>query len=116
MPGQFFDKSTNLFYNYFRDYDPQLGRYVQSDPIGLVGGINTYGYVAGNPVSLADPLGLVNPGTAAGAGFGTLLFPGLARSLEVSSERGWALGESTNSHDLAPQQYLLLVIRPVPVA
>jgi len=45
MPGQYYDKNTNLFYNFFRDYDPQLSRYVQSDPIGLRGGVNTYAYV-----------------------------------------------------------------------
>ncbi|MCS0585532.1 HNH endonuclease [Massilia pinisoli] len=57
MPGQYFDRDTNLFYNYFRDYDPQLGRYVQSDPIGLGGGLNTYSYVGGNPLQFADPSG-----------------------------------------------------------
>ncbi|WP_404932237.1 RHS repeat protein [Massilia atriviolacea] len=58
MPGQYYDRNTNLFYNYFRDYDPQTGRYVQSDPLGLDGGINTYGYVDGNPLSYVDPEGL----------------------------------------------------------
>ena len=52
------DKETNLHYNYFRDYDPAIGRYVQADPIGLSGGINLYAYVDSNPLSYTDPLGL----------------------------------------------------------
>src|SRR5262245_28009111 len=42
FPGQLYDAETGLYYNYFRDYDPAIGRYIESDPIGLEGGLNTY--------------------------------------------------------------------------
>jgi len=58
LPGQYFDQETNNHYNYFRDYNPNLGRYITSDPIGLSGGINSYVYVNGNPLIGIDPLGL----------------------------------------------------------
>jgi len=59
FPGQQYDGETGLHYNYFRDYDPRTGRYIESDPIGLRGGLNTYGYVGGNPLNHSDSLGLM---------------------------------------------------------
>jgi len=58
FPGQYYDVETALHYNYFRTYDPATGRYIQSDPIGLGGGANSFGYVDGSPTATIDPFGL----------------------------------------------------------
>ena len=60
FPAQYFDAESGLHYNYFRDYDPGLGRYIESDPIGLFGGINVFSYANNRPIVAIDPYGL-NP-------------------------------------------------------
>ena len=56
--GQRADPETGLSFNFFRNFDPTIGRYAESDPIGLAGGISTYAYVSGSPLAAADPFGL----------------------------------------------------------
>lgn len=58
FPGQYYDAETGTHYNYMRDYDPTIGRYMESDPIGLRAGVNTYAYVRSRPLILTDPFGL----------------------------------------------------------
>jgi RHS repeat-associated protein len=58
FPGQYYDSETGKHYNYFRDYDPAIGRYLQSDPIGLDGGLNTFAYAGSNSLTNSDFYGL----------------------------------------------------------
>jgi RHS repeat-associated protein len=92
FPGQHFDAETSLHYNYFRTYDPTLGRYLEHDPIGLEGGWNRYGYVEGNPLANIDPYGLAEQGLSVGiggfggAGFGKhYKFGGLGATIGVNN-------------------------------
>ena len=54
--GQYLDRETGLHYNTFRFYDPDIGRFINPDPIGLLGGTNLYRYAA-NPLVWIDPWG-----------------------------------------------------------
>lgn len=65
LPGQIEDPESGLHYNYRRYYDPDTGRYLTADPLGLEGGVNRYAYVNGDPVNGADPTGEVAPVAAA---------------------------------------------------
>ena len=57
FPGQQADPFANLNYNYLRTYDPDTGRYLETDPLGLLGGLNLYNYADANPVQYVDPTG-----------------------------------------------------------
>lgn len=88
--GQYYDQETGLHYNYFRDYNPKLGRYIQTDPIGLHGGWNTYSYANANPLRWSDPYGLQ-------------AYRDLFMEFCVSLIAGYVRDtSSTNCHDLFP--------------
>ena len=86
LPGQYYDQESGLHYNFFRDYDPATGRYIESDPIGLRGGVNVYNYAGENPVSHIDPKGLFTVDKECCKND-----PDLERSVETACQRVTAL-------------------------
>lgn len=86
FPGQYFDEESGLHYNYFRYYDPDVGRYIASDPIGLKGGLSTYVYAAANPLNYTDRLGLADDSIT--TRIEALIVRGDLRSLKNLSECG----------------------------
>ena len=62
FPGQYYDVETGKHYNYYRDYDRSIGRYLQSDPLGVAAGLATFSYVDSDPLTNRDPLGLAKAG------------------------------------------------------
>ena len=82
FPGQYFDSETGLHQNWFRDYSPSIGRYVQADPIGLAFETNSYAYTAGNPQNRVDERGL-----------SSLMFDATRHRLFVVNGAGQLVGE-----------------------
>lgn len=94
FPGQQATDASGLLYNYQRDLDPSSGRYLQSDPIGLNGGISTYTYVGANPLGGIDPLGLCELKIVCRSLPGVSVFVEAARSAyaanpAVPADRAW---------------------------
>ena len=82
--GQYSDSETGLFYNYFRYYNPIIGRYIQPDPIGLAGGFDLYAYVGQNPINFVDPLGL-----KADLNFFGIQEPQYWRAMKYNEQKDW---------------------------
>jgi RHS repeat-associated core domain len=115
LPGQEYDADTGLYHNGFRDYAPAWGRYLQTDPVGIAGGPNTYAYVRGNPIRAIDLSGLdPNPVTWKQEYVGDRVHLIASNNYEVylartdwenltSDQRSNLLGEVTRDSEPAPK-------------
>jgi len=110
FPGQIEETETDFFQNWHRDYDPALGRYVQSDPIGLYDGPNTYAYVANEPITFVDPTGLGKVGFLIKGGKGVWRYCTKNRARKELQNGGDVLvkksgGTSGEARRLAKEQF-----------
>ena len=106
LPGQYYDQETGLHYNYFRYYDPSIGRYITSDSTGLSAGLNTYVYVFSNPIVSYDPYGLWTWGDSFpqeavdfAAGAGDVLLFGQGQSLRDLLDINGGVNRCSNAYN-----------------
>jgi RHS repeat-associated protein len=85
FPGQLFDQESNLVYNHYRYYDASTGRYVESDPVGLLAGNNTYAYALGRPTGAVDRAGLASLDVVNSWTWLQAKYPELTRGVEIYS-------------------------------
>jgi RHS repeat-associated protein len=108
FPGQYYDEETGLHYNYFRDYQPMIGRYVEADPIGLEGGENLYIYALSDPVKQIDPMGTITiiiHGKYCGRG---------AKDPTLQSPGEDCIDEACRQHDICYRDNKIWTIPPIP--
>lgn len=92
FPGQYYDAETGLHQNWMRDYNPQLGRYVEQDPIGVSGGLQLYDYARQNPQRFTDPTGEIIPAVIAAGGAAVRLYLRCLARCEAMSIAMGAMG------------------------
>ncbi|MCO6560854.1 MAG: hypothetical protein J6574_07065 [Gilliamella sp.] len=94
QPGQYYDQESGLYYNLARHYNPQTGRYIEADPLGVIGGLNLYGYANANPLIYMDPYGLyswphfVDDASNFSAGFGDAVSLGATKWIRKEYDIG----------------------------
>lgn len=112
LSGQYADRETGLYYNVHRYYDPQGGRYLQADPLGIAAGLNMYAYVLSDPLQKTDPLGLIAEPDDGFAGtftpwlFGTLVHSQMALQIRNPAD-GWGANDQRGGtwNALRPDAY-----------
>ena len=99
--GQYYDTESGLHYNWNRYYDPFLGRYLQSDPLGLDAGMNFFVYASNSPLNYIDPKGL-HTGGYGGPGHGDGGMDEMANEDQVTGNEsgdGWFNAQQGSVND-----------------